>query len=56
MSHIKNSWIEKEKPKKAEKTSVVSKNDFKEQTKRPTKRHTPCLKMTMNRSLAGIRK
>lgn len=60
MSVLQNSWIEKAKKKKTHETapsyeSSAYKDDFKTQTKKPEKRSTACLKMTMNRSLRGIR-
>lgn len=56
-----NTWVEKIKKKKVKETApaydkAVFKDDFSYQTRKPDKRATPCLKMTMNRSLRGIRK
>lgn len=61
MAVIKNSWIEKIKKKKAAETApayeTYSKiNDFEHQTRKPKERHTPSLKVTMSRTLRGVRK
>lgn len=55
MITILNSWVEKTKSKKKAETAPayeksVYRNDFAQQTRKPDKRSTPCLKMTMNRS------
>ena len=61
MPTITNTWIEKVKSKKGHETapsyeSYKYENDFKTQTKKPDKRHTPSLKATMNKTLRGVRK
>lgn len=61
MPTIVNSWIEKVKKKKVAETAPaydteLYKNDFKAQTRRPEKRHTPSLKVTFTRTLRGVRK
>ncbi len=55
MPAIINKWIEKIKKKKEKETAPAYeshsfKNDFEHQTRRPEKRSTSCLKITMNRS------
>lgn len=61
MSVLQNTWVEKVKKKKVHETepayeSYVLKNDFEHQTRKPKERHTPSLKITMNRTLRGVRK
>jgi hypothetical protein len=58
MPSIINSWVEKVKPKKKVETAPayeksVYRNDFATQTRKPEKRSTPCLKITMNRSCSN---
>lgn len=58
---IRNSWVEKVKKKKAAETapsyeSYAQKNDFEHQTRKPKERYTPSLKMSMNKTLRGVRK
>lgn len=61
MAVIRNSWIEKVKKKKVAETapsyeSYALKNDFEHQTRKPKERHTPSLKVSMSRTLRGVRK
>jgi len=61
MAVIRNTWIEKVKKKKAAETapayeSYAHKNDFEHQTRKPKERHTPSLKVSMSRTLRGVRK
>lgn len=61
MPTITNSWVEKVKKKKEHETapayeSYAYKNDFKHQTRKPEKRHTPALKATFTKTLRGTRK
>lgn len=61
MHAMQNSWVEKQRMKKKQETapayeSYVYKNDFKQQTRKPAKRHTPSLKATMSKTLRGVRK
>jgi len=61
MDVIRNTWVEKVKKKKVQETApayerLEIKNDFKHQTRKPEKRHEPSLKVTMSRTLRGVRK
>jgi len=61
MTVILNTWIEKVKKKKAAETapsyeSYSKKDDFAHQTRKPKDRHTPSLKVTMTKTLRGVRK
>lgn len=61
MAIIHNSWVEKVKKKRGLETApayeaYAYKNDFATQTRKPAKRYTPSLKMTMSRTLRGTRK
>jgi hypothetical protein len=61
MPTIANTWVEKVKKKKVAETapsyeSYKYSNDFKTQTKKPEKRHTPSLKATMTKTLRGVRR